>query len=186
MRLPVELRAMIFTYAVQGHTWTYHPPFLFPGHHTIALLSICRQIYAETATLPFAINTLNLGWIETNNYLRDSFLAQRTDAQLGAARSVHLRSSAYSPTGPKLIHRALSQLPGLWTVYLTYGAHKFVLTAEDGRVMVSCLESALEVLGPDEFGDLDWLSMRRLTAWKPDANVRFKVLDILPEWDDSW
>jgi hypothetical protein len=134
MRLPVELRAMIFTYALQGHTWTYHPPYIFPGHHSIALLFTCRQIYAETATLLFAINTLNLGWIETNNYVRDYFLAQRTDAQLGAARSVHLRSSAYSPTGPKLIHRALNQLPGLRTVYLTYGAHKFVLTAEDGRV----------------------------------------------------
>lgn len=68
--LPAELRNTIYTYALAGHDifiWNHThanhfarrgqrgPRFLPPN--LLALLSVCRQIYAETRLLPFKLNT---------------------------------------------------------------------------------------------------------------------------------
>lgn len=78
LKLPAEIRSRIFQYAVGGRTFQcrfrgvvlsrdqvvqlidwhlerWHPDFEVRGgdKNVFALLSVCRQIYAETALLPF-------------------------------------------------------------------------------------------------------------------------------------
>ncbi|KAI4609748.1 hypothetical protein J4E80_008393 [Alternaria sp. BMP 0032] len=66
LRLPAEIRHMIFGYALGGKTFHIH-------HHeyqgiakngtvsknALALLAVCRQVFAETALLPFSSNTFS-------------------------------------------------------------------------------------------------------------------------------
>lgn len=87
LRLPAELRNRIFTYVVLEHTdhsmhVVKYVKKLFAD--VVPLLLVCRQIYAETAVLPFAANTFtamcSYEWEVLSRGIRP--------AQLSAIRSV--------------------------------------------------------------------------------------------------
>jgi hypothetical protein len=67
LRLPAELRNQIFRYALGGETWNFvvresnrHRVRNCSGfQHALALLAVCRQIYAETALLPFSLGSFS-------------------------------------------------------------------------------------------------------------------------------
>jgi hypothetical protein len=63
LRLPPELRHLIFAYALGGKTFDIRydrksemAKNTTVSEHALALLSVCRQIFAETALLPFSSN----------------------------------------------------------------------------------------------------------------------------------
>ncbi|KAB2106558.1 hypothetical protein AG0111_0g5447 [Alternaria gaisen] len=65
--LPPELRCLVFEYALGGNTYMirYHRKSKAVKNttiakHALALLSVCRQIFAETALLPFSLNTFSV------------------------------------------------------------------------------------------------------------------------------
>jgi hypothetical protein len=67
LRLPPELRCLVFQYALGGNTYEirYHQRSKAVKNttlskHALALLSVCRQIFAETALLPFDLNTFSV------------------------------------------------------------------------------------------------------------------------------
>ncbi|CAN9349792.1 hypothetical protein AALT_g5434 [Alternaria alternata] len=67
LRLPPELRCLVFEYALGGNTYMirYHRKSksvknTTVAKHALALLSVCRQIFAETALLPFSLNTFSV------------------------------------------------------------------------------------------------------------------------------
>jgi hypothetical protein len=67
LRLPAELRNLIFRFALGGNTWSFvvREPYGQRIHncsgfqHTFALLAVCRQIYVETALLPFSLRSFS-------------------------------------------------------------------------------------------------------------------------------
>lgn len=66
LRLPAELRNKIFAYTLGGKTFKIIPGYYdIPtmnatnSKYALALLQVCRQIYAETTLLPFSINTFS-------------------------------------------------------------------------------------------------------------------------------
>jgi hypothetical protein len=63
LRLPVELRHLIFRYALGGKTYKieYGPQRgrstnTTKSEHGLALLAVCRQVFIETSLLPFRSN----------------------------------------------------------------------------------------------------------------------------------
>ncbi|KAF2795811.1 hypothetical protein K505DRAFT_193235, partial [Melanomma pulvis-pyrius CBS 109.77] len=61
LHLPAEIRNQIFEYALGGQTWKIG---VLKGvgvtnkkKHALNLLGVCRQIYAETAIIPFQAST---------------------------------------------------------------------------------------------------------------------------------
>ncbi|CAN9321678.1 unnamed protein product [Alternaria sp. RS040] len=67
LRLPPELRCLVFEYVLGGNTYEirYHQKSeavknTTISKHALALLSVCRQIFAETALLPFSLNTFSV------------------------------------------------------------------------------------------------------------------------------
>ncbi|KAG9188226.1 hypothetical protein G6011_02149 [Alternaria panax] len=67
LRLPPELRYMIFEHALGGKTYEirYDRKSVMAKNtavskHALALLSVCRQVFAETALLPFSSNKFSV------------------------------------------------------------------------------------------------------------------------------
>ncbi|KAF2795816.1 hypothetical protein K505DRAFT_191384, partial [Melanomma pulvis-pyrius CBS 109.77] len=67
LRLPTEIRRIIYEFALGGKHYTTgkklgrklpNSKFL-AGPHPLALLSVCQQIYDETALLPFSVNSFS-------------------------------------------------------------------------------------------------------------------------------
>jgi hypothetical protein len=58
-----------------------HSKLRFPHtlHHCIGLLFVCRQVHAETALLPYELNTFNM--LSPSSIFLNGFLKQRTMAQ---------------------------------------------------------------------------------------------------------
>ncbi|KAI4915817.1 hypothetical protein J4E90_004263 [Alternaria incomplexa] len=66
LRLPAEIRHLIFGYALGGKTFYIHHDDRqgiakneTVSKNTLALLAVCRQVFAETALLPFSSNTFS-------------------------------------------------------------------------------------------------------------------------------
>lgn len=67
LRLPAEIRCTIYEYALGGKHYTTSKDLggktsnsrSLIAPHPLALLSACQQIYAETAVLPFRLNTFS-------------------------------------------------------------------------------------------------------------------------------
>ncbi|KAI4948611.1 hypothetical protein J4E86_007959 [Alternaria arbusti] len=100
LRLPAEIRNMIFAYALShGDIKLKVIPRLpdtsmfldywehrnWPDPVNISLLYACRQIYFEAALLPYELNTFVVSG--TVSAFKD-FLAHRTSAQIGALARV--------------------------------------------------------------------------------------------------
>ncbi|CAE7000757.1 hypothetical protein CFE70_001059 [Pyrenophora teres f. teres 0-1] len=97
LRLPAELRNQIYEYALGGHIFYFytecsneypHDRFF---HNDIALVYVCRQLNAETALLPYALNSFIYRY-----YGRDSaenFVHQRSLEQLRVMKSIRLLNS---------------------------------------------------------------------------------------------
>jgi len=66
LRLPAEIRNLIFGYALGGKTFLIDH-YVYQGiaknrtrfKNALALLAVCRQVFAETALLPFSSNTFS-------------------------------------------------------------------------------------------------------------------------------
>lgn len=82
LRLPVEIRTRIFAYVLGGNEYSVYKPKKKPvcaiegqprgeAHRNLQVQRVCTQIYSETATLPFTLNTFYAwphmmhGWQET-------------------------------------------------------------------------------------------------------------------------
>ncbi|KAH7399514.1 hypothetical protein BKA66DRAFT_565585 [Pyrenochaeta sp. MPI-SDFR-AT-0127] len=65
LRLPPEIRNQIFEIVLGGRVFELegpsceNPNFVERSQHVLALLAVCRQIYAETSLLPFKLNTFS-------------------------------------------------------------------------------------------------------------------------------
>jgi len=88
LRLPPELRNMIFALALDhgtirpkiGKTWLEPKLKNYPIRERFGLLFTCRQIYAETALLPYKLNTFVVGGHDPIVNLK-TFLGRRSEAQ---------------------------------------------------------------------------------------------------------
>jgi hypothetical protein len=117
LRLPAELRNKIFKLAVGGHTiHLYHTSTLFHtsvtdlkilyrDRHCFALLSVCRQIYLETALLPFSANTLSFH----NKVCSTLFMKQRLPIEREAISCVK-------------VHLTLDTIPDLSTFNIPWSS----------------------------------------------------------------
>ncbi|KAF1997456.1 hypothetical protein P154DRAFT_578877 [Amniculicola lignicola CBS 123094] len=81
LRLPAEIRNTIYGYVLGGKTvtkegWegrmTDKDTFEISGRQSLALLGVCRMIYAETAFLPFTLNDFHFDYEEEISMLRAS------------------------------------------------------------------------------------------------------------------
>jgi len=99
LRLPAEIRNRVFQYALAGELIrpkltdeilvardTYcpaymgkelHPSIYAPPSHRFSLLCVCRQVYAETAMLPYTLSTFTFISLHTIIYWLDSLLPQK-------------------------------------------------------------------------------------------------------------
>lgn len=89
LRLPPEIRNMIYTLIIDVNIVVFTEAGLGRGRHPIqdglALLRVCRQIHAEAALLPYALNTF-VFWTFTSD-LR-AFLYGRKREQIAAMQKV--------------------------------------------------------------------------------------------------
>ena len=89
LRLPPEIRNMIYTLIIDVVTVVFTKARLGRGRHPIqdglALLRVCRQIHAEAALLPYAFNTF-VFWGTTLSL--KTFLDGRNKEQIAAMRKV--------------------------------------------------------------------------------------------------
>ena len=89
LRLPPEIRNMIYTLIIDVVTVVFTKARLGRGRHPIqdglALLRVCRQIHAEAALLPYALNTF-VFWTFTSDL--QAFLYGRKNEQIAAMRKV--------------------------------------------------------------------------------------------------
>jgi hypothetical protein len=89
LRLPPEIRNMIYTLIIDVNTVVFTKAGLGRGRHPIqdglALLRVCRQIHAEAALLPYALNTF-VFWTFISDL--QAFLYGRKKEQIAALRNV--------------------------------------------------------------------------------------------------
>ncbi|KAI4647677.1 hypothetical protein J4E93_004087 [Alternaria ventricosa] len=110
LSLPAELRNQIFALALTQPTieifWCT-PRWKFKFHEDcrphyvrqpLNLLFVCRQTHAETATLPYKLNTFAVEWVYQRKPPRN-FLHQRTAAQREVMGSVSQRNAVSEKAG---------------------------------------------------------------------------------------
>ncbi|KAH8629752.1 hypothetical protein IG631_14329 [Alternaria alternata] len=89
LRLPPEIRNMIYTHIIDVVTVVFTKAGLGRGRHPVqdglALVRVCRQIHAEAGLLPYALNTF-VFWTFTS-VLR-VFLDRRKEEQIAVMRNV--------------------------------------------------------------------------------------------------
>ncbi|KAF2277408.1 uncharacterized protein EI97DRAFT_290545 [Westerdykella ornata] len=100
LRLPPEIRNMIFRYAVGGMTFDFtacerpwlqrlrgwKPRVNNPIKNCFSLLRVCRQIYSETALLPFSANTFHISEDQQEDF--DDWLQDRLPIERDAITSL--------------------------------------------------------------------------------------------------
>jgi len=97
LRLPPELRNIIFAYALDHGTVSPHLGTTSlerrlrkdPIRKRFGLLFTCRQIYAETALLPYKLNTFSVRGLLPLVAL-ENFLCRRTQAQMQVMDKVQM------------------------------------------------------------------------------------------------
>lgn len=94
LRLPAELRNKIYTYVLSGHTYHSKPQKRTQPPYNPSLLRVNRQIYAETALLPYELTLFSFHSYRTLEH----FIRARTKSQLAAVRLVDI----HMLTGPRL------------------------------------------------------------------------------------
>jgi hypothetical protein len=80
LRLPAEIRNQIFAYALGGQTYELRETAPYGvvtnttvSENALALLVVCRQLYAETALAPFSLNFFSY----TDRFILDLWLDKR-------------------------------------------------------------------------------------------------------------
>ncbi|KAL5121356.1 hypothetical protein ACEQ8H_000824 [Pleosporales sp. CAS-2024a] len=88
LRLPPEIRNMVYRYVFQGMEWAMRicEGEIRARDENPALLKVCRQINAETALLPYCLGTFNFE--DIYQACDVAFFEARSAAQLGAIRSI--------------------------------------------------------------------------------------------------
>lgn len=95
LRLPPEVRNMIYTHALGGRTYRFkdtiplsHARLDTKGSpHTLALLFVCHQIYSEASLLPYSLNTFSFREFK-NSF--NPFLDRRQYPQFQAITKIEL------------------------------------------------------------------------------------------------
>ncbi|KAH8733005.1 hypothetical protein GQ44DRAFT_766072 [Phaeosphaeriaceae sp. PMI808] len=95
LRLPAEIRNIIYEYVLGGRTYRFKDALHFKHarlntngeRHTLGLLSVCHQIYSEASLLPYSLNTFSFREFEMS--LRP-FLHHRHLAHFRAIKSIEL------------------------------------------------------------------------------------------------
>ncbi|KAI4644832.1 uncharacterized protein J4E79_010967 [Alternaria viburni] len=112
LRLPAELRNLIYTYAFDNTTYTFfksnRDTEITPCNESLtedsmSLLLVSRQIHAETAYLPYKLITFDFLVHNDNKsqwkpYVR-KFLAKRSEEQIKAMSCLTLRRWTYEEQG---------------------------------------------------------------------------------------
>lgn len=145
LRLPAELRNQIFQYALGCKTWTFlvresHQQTVYvPSRleHALALLAVCRQIYAETALLPFSLDTFSFDhYTDLQWWLKAQRPAQ---SDVVSTISIHHRLYLYGILAElydwRLGKWESSRLPALRVVHVKLSGNR--ITAESGPVSYS-------------------------------------------------
>jgi hypothetical protein len=126
LRLPGELRNLIYfhlfiteAFKLERHGFnTQNFPYINrhrhrePTSHRLALLSVCRQTYAEAALLPFTLSTIEITNIETLEELP----FRLTTAQCSAIRSLKLTTPLYGNANIVPLFVSKSRKRGAWLV----------------------------------------------------------------------
>jgi len=91
LRLPAELRNHIYQYALRVNTITIYDHGAVDGGQTLTSLPrVCRQLYKETSTLIFSLNSFTF-----SSRAIAALLDRARPAQLQALRSIRLQTFMY-------------------------------------------------------------------------------------------
>ncbi|KAF1932412.1 uncharacterized protein M421DRAFT_2041 [Didymella exigua CBS 183.55] len=101
LRLPAEIRNMVYAYALGGNTWsmktTQHPAGAFKARaengvkHALSLLRVNRQIYAEAYLFPYLYNT----FAGVHNGHLHEWVKSLTDTQRTSIKTIKRYHSGY-------------------------------------------------------------------------------------------
>jgi hypothetical protein len=97
LNLPAEVRNTIYILVLGNRTYRFHDAIARPHarlnsdneHHILALLLVSHQIYAETALLPYSLNTFSFRECDIS---LTPFLAHRHLTHFRAIRSIELHT----------------------------------------------------------------------------------------------
>jgi hypothetical protein len=127
LRLPAELRNRIYEHVLGGRTYRFKDT-VYTGrarldtkgeNHILALLYVCRQIYFETALLPYTMNMFSFRHFDIS---LEPFLRHRSPSQIRSIYFMELVTyqasqmwAALEPFSPYMSRefRTLSSLPNL-------------------------------------------------------------------------
>ncbi|KAF7671513.1 hypothetical protein GT037_010325 [Alternaria burnsii] len=166
LRLPPELRCLVFEYVLGGNTYEirYHQKSEAVKHttiskHALALLSVCRQIFAETALLPFGLNTFSvfhplvfniwikgfhLAFAEVVTSVRINILAYRFPLSLWYKKFYDIPRAQYIPLDSSDIQLS-SVLTSLKVIQIAFIVK--ATSMEDTNVMEKLNKSGEEIRG---------------------------------------
>jgi hypothetical protein len=98
LRMPAEIRNKIFRYALGGRTLVIHRPDMITNRekNSLALLATCRQLYAETALVPFCANIFGF---QSDRALLN-FMTHRLPVQRDAVASIQYHTWVTVTTTP--------------------------------------------------------------------------------------
>ncbi|KAI4926058.1 uncharacterized protein J4E92_006795 [Alternaria infectoria] len=123
LRLPAEIRHLIFGYALGGKT--FHIDYneyqgiaknMTVSKNTLALLAVCRQVFAETALLPFSSNTFSAIHPQVFNMWIEYFPSVFAEA----VTSVRLYPCVAS-SPPEQWLDLHDGIPGMWDIMVDHG-----------------------------------------------------------------
>jgi len=115
LRLPAELRNIVYDYVFGNSIYPLAGSHERLTKDALALLYVNRQLYTETALLPYCTGTFAS---EALNILRE-FIDRRTPAQLQAINSIQLRTLNCQPLSTiewiftRQAFSCLKRMPGL-------------------------------------------------------------------------
>ncbi len=160
LRLPPELRNKIYGYVLGGKVFQfrsekYHElvKSSMKKKQNLALLGVCRQVYAETALLPFTLSTFSIRYVKTwHKWLADIKTARAANIKFVQCQMTQVGSVVWTPyerwssrTLVDLVspHLKLRELPLLKHIEITIELFSFTSFARgDAETKAHAVESA--------------------------------------------
>ena len=179
LQLPAELRNIIYTYVLQEHSRVAAFPLrnTGPRRYPLALLFVCRQIHAETALLPYALNTFLVGDITC--YIDDAlgFLRNRSPAQLRSIQYLYIyyniHGSIRGVNSTMDGFKFLDMLPRLRTLQIRHDSYDMLVRIDGDEIQCfMCPWRSGFNFGDKIRADLE----ARFRAWKPGVNMTFQMV----------
>jgi len=178
LQLPAELRNIIYTYVLQDDLWVvaYRLTKTESRGYPIALLFVCRQIHAETALLPYALNTFLIGDISLGEDAALGFLGRRTPAQLQSMQTLYFIYDLWNfaiPPRWTVDFKFLDMLPRLRTLQIDHDGY-YTLVRIDGDDFLVFMYARFGWAAPLHM--IRAALNAKIRAWKPKASVTFQTV----------